>query len=93
MIGLMAEKKAAKERKKSTVRHTRAIQRDRSKGPIVAPPDEKISQRLAELLQPAIEAQEAFYKQLGLRNRTLTLSVMVAIVVILSTGENWTFAV
>lgn len=77
----MTEKKAAKEQKKSTVRHTRAIQRDRSKGPIVAPPDEKISQRLAELLQPAIEAQEAFYKQLGLRNRTLTLSVLVAIVV------------
>lgn len=77
----MAEKKAAKKQKRSTVRHTRAMQRDRSKRPIVAPPDEKISQRLAELLQPAIEAQKAFYKELGLRNRTLTLSVMVAIVV------------
>lgn len=48
---------------------------------MVAPPDEKISQRLAELLQPAIKAQGALYKELRLRHRTLTLSVMVAIVV------------
>lgn len=67
--------------KKSTVRHTRAVQRDRSKRPNVAPPDEHVEQRLTELLVPAIEAQEPRYKELGLRNRTLTLSVMVAIVV------------
>lgn len=78
----MANKKQ-RQKKKSSVRHTRAIQRDRSKRQVTAPPDEKISQRLAELLQPAIKAQKAFYKQLGLRNRTLTLSVMVAIVITL----------
>lgn len=77
----MANKKQQKKRKKSSVRHTRAIQRDRSKRQVAAPPDEKISQRLGELLLPAIEAQEAFFKQLGLRHRVLTLSVMVAIVV------------
>jgi hypothetical protein len=33
---------------------------------MVAPQDEKVSQRLAELLQPAIKAQEALYKELGL---------------------------
>lgn len=76
----MANKKRQK-KKKSSVRHTRAIQRDRSKRQVAPPPDEKISQRLAELLLPAIEAQEAFFKQLGLRHRVLTLSVMVAIVV------------
>ena len=76
----MANKKQQK-KKKSSVRHTRAIQRDRSKRQVAVPPDEKISQRLGELLLPAIEAQEAFYKQLGLRHRVLTLSVMVAIVV------------
>jgi len=70
-----------KKRKKSTVRHTRAIQRDRSKRPIIAPPDEKIQQRLEGLLLPAIEAQKEFYKKLGLRSRLLPLSVMVAIVV------------
>jgi len=68
-------------KKKSTVRHTRAIQRDRSKKPPVAPPDEKIERRLSELLLPAIEAQRPLYKELGLRERALTLSVMVAIVV------------
>jgi hypothetical protein len=48
---------------------------------MVAPQDEKVSQRLAELLQPAIKAQEALYKELGLWHRMLTLAVMVAIVV------------
>lgn len=66
---------------KSTVRHTRAIQRDRSKRLLAAPPDEKIEHRLSELLLPAIEAQRPLYKELGLRERVLTLSVMVAIVV------------
>ena len=70
-----------KKKKKSTVRHTRAIQRDRSKRPIIAPPDEKIQQRLEGLLLPAIEAQKEFYKELGLRSRLLPLSVMAAIVV------------
>lgn len=80
----MAKKKRTNKRqrkKKSTVRHTRAIQRDRSKRPVIAPPDEKVQQRMKELLMPAIEAQKELYKKLGLRNRTLTLSVMVAIVV------------
>ena len=73
--------KKTKKPKKSTVRHTRAVQRDRSKRPNVAPPDEQVEQRLTDLLVPAIEAQEPRYKELGLRNRTLPLSVMVAIVV------------
>lgn len=71
----------AEKTKKSSVRHTRAIQRDRSKRPNVAPPDAKIEQRLTKLLEPAIKAQEPRCKELGLRNRTLPLSVMVAIVV------------
>lgn len=73
--------KTRQKKNKSTVRHTRAIQRDRSKRPIIAPPDEKIQQRLEGLLLPAIEAQKEFYKKLGLRSRLLPLSVMVAIVV------------
>lgn len=75
------QNKKKKKKKKSTVRHTRAIQRDRSRRSIIAPPDEKIQQRLEGLLLPAIEAQKEFYKKLGLRNRLLPLSVMVAIVV------------
>jgi hypothetical protein len=73
--------KTRQKKNKSTVRHTRAIQRDRSKRPIIAPPDEKIQQRLEGLLLPAIEAQKEFYKKLGLRSRLLPLSVVVAIVV------------
>ena len=76
----MAKRKTTK-KKKSSVRHTRAIQRDRRKRPIVSPPDEKIEQRLQELLEPAIESQKAKEKALGLRSRLLPLSVMVAIVV------------
>jgi hypothetical protein len=68
-------------KKKSSVRHTRAIQRDRRQRPNAAPPDEQIQQRLEELLLPAIAAQKAYCCQLGLRERTLTLSVVVAIVV------------
>jgi hypothetical protein len=74
----MAKKKS---KKKSSVRHTRAIQRDRSKRPIVAPPDEKIEARLAEILRPAIKKQESYCGEVGLRMRVLPLPVMVAIVV------------
>lgn len=66
--------------KKSTVRHTRAIQRDRSKRPTVSPPDEKIQERLEQLIHPATYAQIAAYQAMGLRERVLTLPVMVAFV-------------
>jgi hypothetical protein len=68
-------------KKKSSVRHTRAVQRDRRKRPIVAPPDERIQQRMEELLLPAIKAQKELFKKLGLRDRVLTLSMTVAIVI------------
>ena len=71
-------KPAAK--KPSSVRHTRAIQRDRSKRPPVAPPDPVIAARLAELIHPATLAQLAHFRALGLRERVLTLPVMIALV-------------
>lgn len=67
-------------KKASSVRHTRAIQRDRSKRPDVAPPDEQIAARLREIIHPATLAQVAHFQSLGLRARTLTLPVMVALV-------------
>jgi hypothetical protein len=69
------------QKKRSTVRHTRAIQRDRSKRPLVAPPDAQIEGRLRELLLPAIKAERPHFKALGLRERQLPLAVMVAIVI------------
>jgi len=67
-------------RKKSTVRHTRAIQRDRTKRPVSTPSDEQIKQRLTELVHPATLAQVGYFHSLGLRARTLSLVVMVAFV-------------
>lgn len=67
-------------RKQSTVRHTRAIQRDRSKRPTVAPSAEVIEEQLAEVVKPAIYAQIAAYQAMGLRHRILTLPVMVGFV-------------
>jgi hypothetical protein len=67
-------------RKNSSVRHTRAIQRDRSKRPPNIPPDEHIVARLTEMVHPATLSQVAHYHQLGLRERMLTLPIMVALV-------------
>ena len=67
-------------KKPSSVRHTRAIQRDRSKRPPVAPPDPVVAARLTELIHPATLAQLDHFRSLGLRARVLTLPVMVALV-------------
>ncbi len=73
----MSEKRKPK---KSSVRHTRAIQRDRSQRPNSAPPDETVAARLTELVHPATYAQVAHFHALGLRERILTLPVMMAFV-------------
>ena len=75
-----AEKKDGKP-KRSTVRHTRAVQRDRGKRPNAAPAAAEVEAYLAELVQPAVYAQVAAYQAMGLRHRLLTLPVMVAFVV------------
>jgi len=67
-------------KKPSSVRHTRAIQRDRSKRPPVAPPDPVVAARLTEVIHPATLAQVDHFRSLGLRERVLTLPVMVALV-------------
>jgi hypothetical protein len=67
-------------RKQSSVRHTRAIQLDRSKRAPGVPPDERIEAHLKELIGPAIYAQMDAYRAMGLRHRILTLPVMVAFV-------------
>ena len=73
----MSEKAKAK---KSSVRHTRAVQRDRTKRPNTAPPDEQVQARLEELVHPATLNQVAHFHALGLRERTLNLPVMMAFV-------------
>jgi len=67
-------------KKTNSVRHTRAIQRDRTKRPATAPPDEHIVARLTEIVHPATLGQVAYYHQLGLRERLLNLPIMVGLV-------------
>lgn len=69
-----------KAKKKSTVRHTRAIQRDRSKRPLSMPTDQAMTERITELVHPTTLAQIDYFHQLGLRERILTLPVMMAVV-------------
>lgn len=71
---------AKKPRKKSSVRHTRAIQQNRSKHPVAAPSDERIKERIQEIVHPATLSQVSYFHRLGLRERTLGLPVMVAFV-------------
>lgn len=73
-------KEHAKTKKASTVRHTRAIQRDRSKRVASVLPDEQVVARIHEIVHPATLEQVGLYHQLGLRARILTLPVMMAFV-------------
>ena len=50
---------------------------------VPSPENEQVSQRLTELLSPSVWAQQAYYRQLGLRERILTLPLMVAAVLTL----------
>jgi len=68
-------------KKKSSVRHTRAISRNRSKRVITVPPAQEIEDHLKELILPAAETQRPEYAKAGMRQRALTLSVMATLVV------------
>lgn len=69
-----------KGKKRSSVRHTRAIQRARTQRPLGAPPAEAVVARLTEIVHPATLAQVSYFHHLGLRARLLTLPVMVGLV-------------
>lgn len=62
------------------MRHTRAVQRDRSQRLPTVPPDEQIEQRIGDIVKPATYGQVNYFWELGLRERTLTLPVMMALV-------------
>jgi hypothetical protein len=67
-------------RKASSVRHTRAVQKNRISQPVAAPSDEQIKERIQEIVHPATLAQVSYFHRLGLRERTLSFVVMVAFV-------------
>ena len=67
-------------KKNSSVRHTRAIQRDRSKQELHGPPGEDVQKLLEEIVSPITYSQIASYRAMGLRQRILNLPVMMAFV-------------
>ena len=67
-------------RKASSVRHTRAVQKNRISQPVAAPSDEQIKERIQEIVHPATLAQVSYFHRLGLRERSLSFVVMVAFV-------------
>jgi hypothetical protein len=69
-----------KPKKNSSVRHTRAIQRDRSKQELREPPSEDIQKLLEEIVSPVTYSQIDSYQAMGLRQRILTLPIMMAFV-------------
>jgi hypothetical protein len=67
-------------KKKSSVRHTRAIGRNRSKRLLATPSAKEIETHLEKLIVSTAETQQSAYEKTKMRNRTLTLGVMAAIV-------------
>ncbi len=78
----MSEKQqqAQTSKPRSSVRHTRAIQGERNKQVLREPAAEEVEQLLTEVVSPAVYAQVSSYQAMGLRQRLLTLPVMVAFV-------------
>ena len=76
----MATSKTTPTKKSSTVRHTRAIQYDRTKRLNSMPLAPQVSEELTQIVHPQTLAQVAHFHRLGLRERVLTLPVMVALV-------------
>jgi hypothetical protein len=76
----MTASKTTPTKKSSTVRHTRAIQHDRSKRLNSMPLAPQVSEELTQIVHPLTLAQVAHFHCLGLRERVLTLPVMVALV-------------
>jgi hypothetical protein len=76
----MAASKTTQTKKGSTVRHTRAIQHDRAQRPNSMPLAPQVTEELTQIVHPHTLGQVAHFHRLGLRERVLTLPVMVALV-------------
>ncbi|MCB8943300.1 MAG: IS4 family transposase [Ardenticatenaceae bacterium] len=67
------------QKSRSTVRHTRAIQADRQKRPLVDNLTDDVEALFRSLVHPLTMMQCEVFRQMGLRERTLTLPVMMAL--------------
>lgn len=71
--------KKTTQKSKSTVRHTRAIQVDRQKRPLVDNLTEEVEALFHSLVHPLTLLQCDLFRHMGLRERTLTLPMMMAL--------------
>lgn len=71
--------KKTNKKSKSTVRHTRAIQADRQKRPLVDNLTAEVEALFHQMVHPLTLLQCDLFRQMGLRERTLTLPVMMAL--------------
>lgn len=71
--------KKTNQKSKSTVRHTRAIQADRQKRPLVDNLTAEVEALFRQMVHPLTLLQCDLFRQMGLRERTLTLPVMMAL--------------
>lgn len=67
------------QKSKSTVRHTRAIQADKQKRPLVDNLTDEVEALFRSLVHPLTLSQCDLFRQMGLRERTLSLPVMMAL--------------
>jgi hypothetical protein len=73
------KKNDQKSKTRSSVRHTRAIQVDRQKRPLIDNLTEEVEDLFCGIVHPLTLAQCDLFQQMGLRERTLTLPVMMAL--------------
>ncbi len=75
----MKNAKQKSKRNKSSVRHTRAIQADRQKRPLIDNLAPEIEELLDSIVRPITLSQCKLFREMGLRERTLALPVMMAL--------------
>jgi hypothetical protein len=73
------KKNVQKSKTGSSMRHTRAIQVDRQKRPLVDNVTEEVEGLFSSIVHPLTLAQCALFRQMGLRERTLSLPVVMAL--------------
>ena len=71
--------KKSNQKLNSSVRHTRAIQVDKQKRPLVDNLTEEVEALFHSLVHPLTLLQCDLFRSMGLRERTLTLPVMMAL--------------
>ena len=78
-IGYNSQMKKSNQKLKSSVRHTRAIQVDKQKRPLVDNLTGEVEALFRTLVHPLTLSQCDLFRQMGLRERTLSLPVMMAL--------------